>query len=190
MHWIVLFLWNVSCWEDAGCEDKGCVEQPLLGQGHPRGLGGDPQAWGLLVLVLKGRLCWICASLGHRGWLVCGPLQESGAAKVQHSGSDALSCSASSLYSKPLFIYIWNIFTFCSEKQILHLLYFALANTMLVVLKYQLSLLNDKIFLDFNFHLLGFLCCSDTIKPLINFQAYVFAGEVKENLQLFEISLL
>lgn len=114
------------------------------GQGHSQGLGRGSWPWGLLVLVLKGRLCCICASLGQRRWVVCGPLQESGAAKVQHSSSDALSCSASSLYSKPLFIYIWNIFTFCSEKKILGLLHFALANTILVVLKYYFSLLNDK----------------------------------------------
>lgn len=34
-HWILLLLWNVSCWEGAGCEDRVSVEQPLLG------LGGD-----------------------------------------------------------------------------------------------------------------------------------------------------
>lgn len=79
-------------------------------------------------------------------------------------------------------MYIWDIFTFGSEKQILCFLHFALANTILVVLKYFISTLNDKIFLGFNFHLLGFLCCSDIIKPLINFQAYAFAGEIKENL--------
>lgn len=40
LHWIVLLLWNVSCWE--GCEDKASVEQPLLSQGQSWGPGRDP----------------------------------------------------------------------------------------------------------------------------------------------------
>lgn len=60
---------------------------------------------------------------------------------------------------------------FCSHSHYFTCVYFSCV-----------KLLNDKIFLDFNFHLLGFLCCSDIIKPLINFQAYAFAGEVTENL--------
>lgn len=39
MYWIPLLLWNVSCWEDPGCEDKASVERPLLGQGQSRGPG-------------------------------------------------------------------------------------------------------------------------------------------------------
>lgn len=42
VQWIVLLLWNVSCWEGAGGEDKASVEQPLLSQGQSQGLGGDP----------------------------------------------------------------------------------------------------------------------------------------------------
>lgn len=77
MYWIPLLLWNVSCWEDPGCEAKASVERPLLSQGQSRGPGRGSLCGGggLSVLVLKRRLCCICAScasLAHRGWVVCG----------------------------------------------------------------------------------------------------------------------
>lgn len=49
MYWILLLLWNVSCWEDPGCEDKAAVERPLLGQGQSQGPGRGS---------LPGEDCW------------------------------------------------------------------------------------------------------------------------------------